>query len=134
MYSRYPLYKCSQSRSVCDKESKIKTAPRKAKTRSRTRTRPFNSTTKNKIAVACAKLLNKVIPKSKALEDKSLIDKSSPEGDDPKRPIKTNIGGTTIRTKGEVCIFAQNLTPKGESTNTVVSAIPEGYVLVGPRN
>ena len=71
---------------------------------------------KNKIAVACAKLLNKVIPKSKALEDKSRSDKSSPEGVDPKRSIKTNIVGTTIRINGEGCILAQNLTPKGENT------------------
>ena len=116
MYSRYPLYKCSQSRSVCDKESKIKTAPRKAKTRSRTRTRPFNSTTKNKIAVACAKLLNKVIPKRKALEDKSRSEKSSLEGNDPKRPIKINLGGTTIKINGEGCVLAQNQTPEGENT------------------
>ena len=55
----------------CDRDSKIKAAPRKANSKAL----PI----KNKIAVACAKLLNKVIPKSKALEDKSLIDKSSPE-------------------------------------------------------
>ena len=60
----------------CDKEYNTKPAPRKANNKAL----PL----KNKIAVACAKLLNKVIPKSKALEDKSRSEKSSPGGDDPK--------------------------------------------------
>ena len=74
---------------------------------------------KNKIAVACAKLLNKVISKSKALEDKSRSEKSSPEGDDPKRPITINIGGTPIRTDREGCVLAQNLTSEGGEHKTV---------------
>ena len=62
----------------CDRESKIKAAPRKANNKAKNKNKTFPL--KNKIAVACAKLLNKVIPKSKALKDKSRSDKSSPEG------------------------------------------------------
>ena len=79
----------------CDKESKTKPAPIK-----------MGNTAlplKNKVKEACAKLLNKVVPKSKALEDKARSTKSSPEGDDLKR--------------GEGCILAQNLTPEGEAQN-----------------
>ena len=62
----------------CDKEFKTKTAPGKANNKA--------FPLKNKIAVACAKLLNKVTPKSKALEDKSRSRKSFPKGDDPNGP------------------------------------------------
>ena len=42
----------------------------------------------NKVAEACAKLFSKVIPKAKALEDKSRSAKHSPVGDDLKRALK----------------------------------------------
>ena len=77
----------------CDKDSKVKLVPSKTGNKAL----PL----KNKVEEACAKLLNKVILKSKVLEDKSRSAKSSPEGDDMKR--------------GEGCILAQNLTPEGES-------------------
>ena len=105
----------------CDKEFKIKTAPRKANNKAfplKNKNKAFPL--KNKIAVACAKLLNKVIPKSKALEDKSRNEKSSSEGDAPKQPIKINIGGTRIRTDGEGSVLAQNLTHEGKSTKRTI--------------
>ena len=48
---------------------------------------------KNKIAAACAKMLKKVIPKNKVLEDKSRREDSSPEGEDLNK---------------EGCVLAQN--------------------------
>ena len=81
-----------------DKDSKTKPAP--SKTGNKT------LLLKNKVAEACAKLLNKVIPKSKALEDKSTSEKSFPGGDDPKQALKINMDGNTIRTKGEGCVLA----------------------------
>ena len=77
----------------CDKDSKIKPAPSKVGNKAL----PL----KNKVEEACAKLLNKVILKSKVLEDKSRSDDSSPEGESLNK---------------EGCVFAQNLTPAGEST------------------
>ena len=70
---------------------------------------------KNKVAEACATLLNKVISKSKALEDKSRSEKSSPGGDDLKWALKINMGGNTIRTNGEGCILAQSPNSEGKS-------------------
>ena len=92
----------------CDKESKTKPAPSKASNKAL----PLM----NKIAVACAKLLNKVLSKSKVLEDKSRSEKLSPGCDDSKRALKTNMGGNTIRTNGEGFVLAENLTPEGKST------------------
>ena len=91
----------------CDKDSKIKLAPSKVGNKAL----PL----KNKVVEVCAKLINKVILKDKALEDKSRSVKLSPGGDDSKWALKFNMGGNTIKTNGEGCVLAQSPTPEGES-------------------
>ena len=69
------------------------------------------------------KLINKVsIPKNDAPEERSKIAESSPGGDDPKRALKINMGGNTIKTYGEGCILAQSLKPEGESLERFIKA------------
>ena len=63
---------------------------------------------------ACAKLINKVIPKDNALEDNSMSAKLFPWGDDPKQAL-INMGGNMIKINGEGCVLAQSLKPEGES-------------------
>ena len=78
----------------CDKESKTKPAPSKASNKAL----PLM----NKIAVACAKLLNKVLSKSKVLEDKSRSEKLSPGCDDSKRALKLTWVGIRSEPTGRV--------------------------------
>ena len=68
----------------CDKDSKVKLVPSKTGNKAL----PL----KNKITEACAKMHNKVIPKTMVVKDKSKSAKFSPEGNDLKR--------------GEGCILA----------------------------
>ena len=77
----------------CNKASKTKAALKTANNKA--------SPLKNKIEVAGVKMLKKVIPENKVLEDKSRSEDSSPEGE--------------ILNK-EGCVLAQNLVPDGEST------------------
>ena len=72
----------------CDKESKARPAPINASN---------TATIKSKIAEACAKLTNKVIPKDDTPEDKSRSAESSPGGDNQKRALKFNMGGNTFK-------------------------------------
>ena len=88
----------------CDKDSRIKPVPSIVGNKAL----PL----KNKVAEACAKLLNKVIPKDKALEDESRSAKLSPGGGDPKRALKINMGGSTIKIDGEGCVLVQSPKPK----------------------
>ena len=84
----------------CDKISKIKTASNKA------------FSTKRKIEATVAKIIKKVIPKSKLLKDKIssplgdnksegrvMVQSLKSKGESTKRPIKTNIGGTNAQSK-----------------------------------
>ena len=77
----------------CDKASKTKSALKTANNKA--------SPLKNKIEAAGAKMLKKVIPKSKVLEDKSRSEDSSPEGENLNK---------------EGCVLVQNPIPEGEST------------------
>ena len=88
-------------------DSKTKPAPSKAKNKA--------LSLKDKVAEAYAKMSNKVTLKGKATEDKSRSAKISPGGDDPKRALKLNMGGNTIKTNGEGFILAQSPKPEGES-------------------
>ena len=91
----------------CDKDSKIKPAPSKVGNKAL----PL----KNKVVEACTKLIDKVILKDKALEDKSRSVKLSPRDDDPKRALKINMGGNAIRTSGVGCVLTQSSKPEGGS-------------------
>ena len=90
----------------CDKQSKTGQSPIKASN---------TVTLKSKVTEACAKLINKVIPKDDAPEDKSRSAELSPGGDDLKRALKSDMGWKIFKTNGEGCIMAQSLKPKGES-------------------
>ena len=72
----------------CDKDSKTKPVPRKTGNKAL----PL----KNKVAEACAKLLNKVISKDKALDDQSRSAKLTPGGDDPKWTQKITWVGVRV--------------------------------------
>ena len=63
----------------------------------------------------CTTLINKVIPKDDAPEDKSRSAEPSPGGGDLKRALKIDMGGNTVKTNRESCIMAQSLNPEGES-------------------
>ena len=91
----------------CDKDSRIKPVPSIVGNKAL----PL----KNKVAEACAKLLNKVISKDRAFEDKSRSANISRRGDDPKWALKINMGGSTIKTNGEGCILAQVPSPRGKA-------------------
>ena len=93
----------------CDEDSKIEPSPSKAGNNAL----PLN----NKVAEACARLVNKVILKSKAFEDKSRSVKLSLGGDVPKRVLTIKMGGSTVKTNGESCVLAKSPKPKGEIGN-----------------
>ena len=82
----------------CDKISKTKAALKTANNKA--------SSPKNKIAAPYAKMLKKVIPKNRILEDKSRSEDSSPEGKNLNR---------------EGCVLAQNLTLEGGDHETAHS-------------
>ena len=70
------------------------------------------------VVEACAELINKVIPKNDAPEDRAKIAESSPGVGDPKWALKIKHGlecGNTIKTNWEDCVIAQSLKLEEES-------------------
>ena len=81
----------------CDKESKTGPSPIKASNK-------VNHKSKSRVAEACAKLNNNVIPKDNAPADKSRSVESSAGDDNQKRSLKIIMGGNTVKRQGPMGI------------------------------